>query len=76
MARINLTERRIAALQPDPAGKRRPELRDSQVPGLVVRMAAKRKVYACTAVFPGEASDQESYRRSRRAYPRRRARRC
>ena len=53
MARINLTERRIAALQPDPAGKRRPELRDSQVPGLIVRMAAKRRVYAVHCRFPG-----------------------
>ena len=38
MARIALTERRIQALQPDPTGKRRIELRDSQVPGLVLRM--------------------------------------
>src|SRR5262245_18498369 len=53
MARINLTDRRIAALQPDPTGKRRPELRDALVPGLIVRIAARRKVYAVHARFPG-----------------------
>ncbi len=53
MARVNLTDRRIAALKPDPAGKRRPELRDSQVPGLIVRIAAKRKVFAVHTRFPG-----------------------
>jgi integrase len=51
--RINLTDRRIAALQPDPAGKRRPELRDAVVPGLIVRVAARRKVFALHARFPG-----------------------
>lgn len=51
--RVNLTDRRIAALKPDPAGKRRPELRDAVVPGLIVRMAAKRKVFALHARFPG-----------------------
>jgi integrase len=56
MARINLTERRIAALQPDPAGKRRVELRDAVVPGLVVRIAAKRKVYCLHTRFPGKAA--------------------
>jgi integrase len=53
MARINLTDRRIAALKPDPAGRRRPELRDAMVPTLVVRMAARRKVFALHARFPG-----------------------
>jgi integrase len=51
--RINLTERRIAALKPDPTGKRRVELRDAMVPSLIVRMAAQRKVYALHARFPG-----------------------
>ena len=53
MARVNLTDRRIAALQPDPSGKKRPELRDSQVPGLVLRLAAKRKTFVLHARFPG-----------------------
>jgi integrase len=54
MARVNLTDRRIAALQPDPAGKRRPELRDSQVPGLIVRIApGGRRVFALHTRFPG-----------------------
>ena len=56
MARIALTERRIQALQPDPTGRRRLELRDSQVPGLVVRIAAKRKVYCLHTRFPGKAA--------------------
>jgi integrase len=51
--RVNLTERRITALCPDPAGRRRPELRDAVVPGLIVRIAAKRKVFALHARFPG-----------------------
>jgi hypothetical protein len=51
--RINLTERRITALKPDPTGKRRVELRDAGVPSLIVRVAAKRKVYALHARFPG-----------------------
>ena len=50
-----MTERRIQALQPDPTGRRRLELRDSQVPGLVVRIAAKRKVYCLHTRFPGKA---------------------
>jgi integrase len=53
MARINLTERRIAALRPDPEGRRRPELRDAVVPGLIVRIAARRRVFALHARFPG-----------------------
>jgi Arm DNA-binding domain len=53
MMRVNLTDRRIAALKPDPAGKRRPELRDSQVPGLVGRIAARRKTFVLHARFPG-----------------------
>ena len=56
MARVALTERRIQALQPDPTGRRRLELRDSQVPGLVVRIAAKRKVYCLHTRFPGKAA--------------------
>jgi hypothetical protein len=51
--RVNLTERRIQALQPDPAGKRRVELRDALVPGLIVRIAARKKVFALHARFPG-----------------------
>jgi integrase len=51
--RVNLTDARIKALKPDPAGKRRPELRDSQVPGLVLRLAAKRKTFVLDARFPG-----------------------
>jgi integrase len=51
--RVNLTERRIAALAPDPEGRRRPELRDAMVPGLIVRIAARRKVFALHARFPG-----------------------
>jgi integrase len=50
--RVNLTERRIAALAPDPEGRRRPELRDAVVPGLIVRIAARRKVFAVHARFP------------------------
>src|SRR5262245_17933491 len=53
MARVNLTAARIAALQPDPTGRQRRELRDSAVPGLVVRAAAHRKVYAVHTRFPG-----------------------
>jgi integrase len=51
--RINLTDRRIAALTADPEGRRRPELRDAVVPGLIVRTAASRKVFALHARFPG-----------------------
>src|SRR5262249_47247454 len=51
--RINLTDRRIAALTSDPQGKRRPELRDAVVPGLIVRIAARRKVFAVHVRFPG-----------------------
>jgi hypothetical protein len=51
--RVNLTERRIAALQPDPEGSRRPELRDAVVPGLVVRCAERRKTFCLHARFPG-----------------------
>jgi integrase len=51
--RINLTDRRIAALTADPEGRRRPELRDAVVPGLIVRTAARRKVFALHARFPG-----------------------
>jgi hypothetical protein len=51
--RVNLTDARIRALKPDPAGKRRPELRDSQVPGLVLRLAAKRKTFVLHVRFPG-----------------------
>jgi integrase len=54
--RVNLTERRIAALQPNPTGKRRVELRDAVVPGLIVRIAAKRKVYCLHTRFPGKAA--------------------
>jgi integrase len=53
--RVNLTERRIAALQPDPAGRRRPELRDAVVPGLVVRCAERRKTFCLHSRFPGAA---------------------
>jgi integrase len=52
--RVNLTERRIAALKPDPTGKRRPELRDAVVPGLVVRCApGGKRSYCLQARFPG-----------------------
>ena len=51
--RVNLTDRRIAALQGDAAGKLRPELRDAVVPGLIVRAAAKRKTFMLHARFPG-----------------------
>jgi integrase len=54
--RVNLTERRIAALQPDPTGKRRLELRDAVVPGLLVRIAARKKVFALHTRFPGKAA--------------------
>lgn len=53
MSRVNLTELRIQALKPDSGGKRRVELRDAVVPGLIVRLAARRKVYALHARFPG-----------------------
>jgi integrase len=53
MARIALTERRVEALKPDPTGKRRPELRDSVVPSLIVRAAAQRKQFCLHARFPG-----------------------
>lgn len=53
--RVNLTDRRIAALQPDPAGKRRPELRDAIVPGLIVRVAARRKTFMLHTRFPGSS---------------------
>jgi integrase len=51
--RVNLTDARIKALKPDPTGKRRLELRDAIVPGLIVRIAARRKVFALHARFPG-----------------------
>lgn len=52
--RINLTDNRIKALAPDPTGKRRPELRDAIVPGLIV-VAGKngRKTFALHGRFPG-----------------------
>lgn len=52
--RINLTDNRIKALVPDPTGKRRPELRDAIVPGLIV-VAGKngRKTFALHGRFPG-----------------------
>lgn len=54
MPRVNLTERRIAALEPDPAGKQRRELRDALVPSLIVRCGAGgSKVYALHTRFPG-----------------------
>ena len=54
MSRVNLTERRIAALEPDPAGKQRRELRDALVPSLIVRCGASgNKVYALHTRFPG-----------------------
>jgi integrase len=37
----------------NPEGRRRPELRDAMVPGLIVRIAARRKVFALHARFPG-----------------------
>jgi integrase len=52
VARINLTPRRVEALKPDPTGKR-VELRDSQVPGLVLRCAARRKTFCLHCRFPG-----------------------
>jgi integrase len=53
VARVNLTEARIRALQPDPTGRQRRELRDALVPGLIVRCAARRKVFALHCRFPG-----------------------
>jgi hypothetical protein len=53
MARVNLTDARIKALKPDPTGRTRPELRDALVPGLIVRIAAKRKTFMLHARFPG-----------------------
>ena len=53
MARVNLTETRIRALQPDPTGRQRRELRDALVPGLIVRCAARRKIFALHTRFPG-----------------------
>jgi integrase len=50
--RVNLTERRVAALKPGPAGKRT-ELRDALVPSLIVRCASRRKVFALHCRFPG-----------------------
>jgi len=52
MARVNLTERRIAQLRPAADGKRS-ELRDSQVPGLIVRAGAGGKFFAVHTRFPG-----------------------
>src|SRR5262245_15625198 len=54
--RVTLTEARIRALQPDPTGRRRRELRDAIVPGLIVRCAARRKVFALHTRFPGAAA--------------------
>lgn len=53
MARVNLTEARVLALKPDPSGRRRLELRDAIVPGLVVRAAAHRKTYVLHTRYPG-----------------------
>jgi integrase len=54
MPRVNLTDRRIAALEPDPTGKQRRELRDALVPSLIVRCGASgNKVYALHTRFPG-----------------------
>lgn len=54
--RINLTDTRIKALAADLSGKRRPELRDSQVPGLIVIAHARRKSFALHARFPGSSN--------------------
>jgi integrase len=51
--RINLTDARIRALRPDPDGKRRLELRDAVVPGLIVRVATRRKTFMLHSRFPG-----------------------
>jgi integrase len=53
MARVNLTDARIKALKPDPEGSRRSELRDSQVPGLIVRIATRRKTFMLHTRWPG-----------------------
>jgi integrase len=51
--RVNLTDRRIAALKPDKSGKR-PELRDAVVPGLVVRVSpGGRRTFMLHRRFPG-----------------------
>jgi integrase len=51
--RVNLTERRIAQMRSAADGKRS-ELRDSQVPGLIVRMGAGGKQTFCVHTrFPG-----------------------
>ena len=49
--RVTLTDRRIAALRPQP-GKRL-ELRDTQVPGLLVRVATSKRTYMLRSRFPG-----------------------
>jgi integrase len=51
--RINLTDTRIKTLAADLSSKRRPELRDSQVPGLIVIAHSSRKSFALHARFPG-----------------------
>ena len=51
--RTNLTDSRIKALAPDPTGRRRPELRNSQVPGLIVIAHARNKSFALHSRFPG-----------------------
>jgi hypothetical protein len=53
MPRVVLTEQLIDGLVPDPSGRRRIEARDSVTPGLIVRVASRRRSFAVHTRFPG-----------------------
>jgi integrase len=52
-SKVNLTDARIRDLRPDSTGKRRPALRDTQVPNLIVIAHRQHKTFALHARFPG-----------------------
>lgn len=54
--RVNLTDARIRALTQNSARKRRPELRDALVPGLIVVAHKTRKSFALHSRFPGSSN--------------------
>lgn len=51
--KVNLTDVRIRDLRPDSTKRRRPELRDTVVPNLIVIAHQKHKTFALHARFPG-----------------------
>lgn len=51
--KVNLTDARVRDLRADSTGRRRPELRDTVVPNLIVIAHQKHKTFALHARFPG-----------------------